>query len=87
VKVDLPEGVPAEVCALFERLALDLIKRGFTRYSADAILHQIRWTTHMMRGDLTFKANDHWTAPLARWFLAKHPKHGKFFELRERAAA
>ena len=82
-----PEGVPPEVCALFDRLALDLIKRGFDRYSADAILHQIRWQMHMMRGDRTFKCNDHWTAPLARWFMAKHPKHNKFFELRERAAA
>ena len=82
-----PAGVPPEVCVLFDRLALDLIKRGFDRYSADAILHQIRWKMHMMRGDRTFKCNDHWTAPLARWFMAKHPKAGKFFELRERAAA
>ena len=79
-----PAGVPPEVCALFERLALDLLKRGFDRYSADAILHQIRWQMHMMRGNLTFKINDHWSAPLARWFMARHPKADGFFELRVR---
>lgn len=79
-----PDGVPAEVCALFEKLALEVHARGYARYSSDAILHRIRWTMQIDRGDRAFKCNDHWTAPLARWFLARHPECPKFFELRER---
>ncbi len=79
-----PDDIPKEVCDLFETLALDVAHRGFTRYSADAILHQIRWRHHIEYGDRDFKCNDHWTAPLARWFLAKHPSLDGFFQLRER---
>jgi len=82
-----PEGVPEEVCLKFESLALELRGAGFRRYSADAILHRIRWHWQVERGDREFKCNDHWTAPLARWFMRRNPEAGKFFELRERAAA
>lgn len=79
-----PDGIPREVAELFDKLALDLKRRGFERYSADAILHQIRWTMHVDRDNRDFKCNDHWTAPLARWWLLKHPEHAGFFETRER---
>lgn len=76
--------IPAEVCLKFEELALGVAAQGWKRYSADAILHRIRWHHHVERGDRAFKANDHWTAPLARWFLTRHPEMPDFFELRER---
>lgn len=79
-----PEDVPTEICDLFEKLALQVHQQGFTRYSADAVLHRIRWHFHVDQGNREFKANDHWTAPLARWFLGKHPDLKGFFELRER---
>lgn len=79
-----PDDVPAEICLLFERLALDLHERGFKRYSADAILHRIRWEMQVERGNRAFRCNDHWTAPLSRWFLKRNPKAKGFFELRER---
>lgn len=79
-----PDGVPEDVCVLFERLALEVRDRGWTRYSADALLHRIRWEMQIERGNRAFKCNDHWTAPLARWFLSNHPDLPKFFELRER---
>lgn len=82
-----PEGIPADVCLKFESLALELFGLGFKRYSADAILHRIRWHWQVERGDRGFKVNDHFTAPLARWFLARNPKAAGFFELRERAEA
>lgn len=84
---DFPDGIPEAVCLKFEILALEIRERGFRRYSADAILHRIRWHMHVERGDREFKCNDHWTAPLARWFMNRNPKAGKFFELRERAGA
>jgi hypothetical protein len=81
---DLPEGIPVDVCASFERLALELRGVGFKRYSADAILHRVRWHMHVERGNRAFKANNNWTAPLARWFLKNHREAAGFFELRER---
>jgi hypothetical protein len=79
-----PAGVPPEVCDLFERFALDIRRRGFERYSADAVLHRLRWEMHIERGNREFAVNNNWSSSLARWFLAKHPECGKFFELRER---
>lgn len=79
-----PDSVPPDVCLHFEKLALDLIGLGFERYSADAILHRIRWHWRVERGERGFKCNDHWTAPLARWFLERNPKAKGFFELREK---
>lgn len=78
----MPEDVPLEVCVLFERFALDLWRAGIRRYSSDAILHRIRWHEHVDKGNREFKANDHWTAPLARWFLANHPDKEGFFTTR-----
>ncbi len=83
-RVPPPEGVPAAVCDLFETLALRVIAAGHKRYSADALLHRIRWHFNIDKGDAAFKANNNWTAPLARWFLANHPDKPGFFELRER---
>jgi hypothetical protein len=81
---DFPFGIPPDVCALFEKLALELINDGWVHYSSDAILHRIRWHFQVERGVRDFKCNDHWTAPLARWFLSCHPQYPEFFELRMR---
>jgi len=77
-----PTGIPRDVVLLFEKLTFDVRAVGFTRYSADAILHQIRWHYQIERGIREFKCNDHWTATLARWFLKRHPHMKGFFELR-----
>jgi hypothetical protein len=76
---DIPQGVADE----FERLAFKAIGAGREHYSADAILHLIRWFHHVEQRETDFKCNDHWTSRLARWFVAKHPEHEKFFELRK----
>lgn len=79
----MPEDVPPEVCVLFEQLALRVAAAGHKRFSSDAILHRIRWEHQVERGNRDFKCNDHWTAPLARWFLARHPEMAGFFSLRK----
>jgi hypothetical protein len=76
------QAVPHEVRILFDRFALELINRGWSHYSADAILHRIRWHYHVERGDREFKCNNDWTAYLARWWLSKNPQYPEFFELR-----
>jgi hypothetical protein len=78
--------VPDRVADLFERFAIEVANRGFKHYSSDAILHRIRWTIQIELGEREFKCNDHWTAPLARWFLANHPELENFFEMRVRTS-
>lgn len=79
---ETPAGVPVDIADRFETLALTVVKAGFKRYSADAILHRIRWHEQVERGNRDFKCNDHWTSVLARWFLHQHPEHTGLFELR-----
>lgn len=74
--------VPEDVTQLFEELTLQLIGRGFNHYSADAILHRIRWHHHVEQSDPTFKANNNWTATLAREFHERFPEHEGFFTTR-----
>jgi hypothetical protein len=76
------EDIPEEVKELFSVLTYELIKRGWNHYSADAVLHRIRWHYHVEKGNREFKCNDHWTASLARWWLANNQNHPEFFELR-----
>ena len=78
------DDIPDEVSAKFEEYALQIKQRGFNHYSADAILHRIRWHSHIERGDREFKANNNWTSKLARWLMEKHRDMAGFFETRER---
>lgn len=81
-----PDGIPAAVCDTFERLALELIGLGFDRYSADAILHRVRWHWQVEKGDRGFKCNNNWTPALARWFAKRNPTLKEFFSTREAKA-
>lgn len=77
-----PNGIPADVCAKFVSLAREVKERGFVRYSADAILHRIRWHYRIDRGERDFKCNDHWTSRLSRWAMDAHPDLDGLFETR-----
>jgi len=77
-----PAECPAEIAALFEHYALEVIGAGITRYSARAIFHRLRWFEVVERGNRDFKINNNLSAGLARWFMKKHPEHGQFFEIR-----
>ena len=81
---EYPKGIPVRVCDLFEKLAFRVARGGFDRYSADAILHRIRWHFQMEKKETDFRANNNWTPELARWFIARNPHMSNFFELRER---
>lgn len=78
-----PLGIPIEVCDLFEKLALQVQEAGWRRYSARAILHQIRWHHHMERHEVAFKINNNVTPTLSRWAMKKNPALANFFETRE----
>ena len=73
-----------EVYRLFCQLVGDLMAAGRTKYSADAILHRIRWEFDVNRKrDKTFKINDHFTSRYARKWQRDHLEHQGFFETRE----
>ena len=80
---DRDDPIPDEVYRLFDQLSLKVIARGYSHFSADAILHQIRWTKQVEYGDRDFKCNNNWTAKLARWFMKEHPEHKGFFRTRK----
>lgn len=73
------------VFALFERFAFERMAVGFTHYSADAILHRIRWETDAAHGGSP-KINNDAAAFYARKFQARHPSRAGFFRTRRSAA-
>lgn len=70
---------------LFERFTLERVDHGFCHYSADAIMHRVRWETPARGDDSSgFKINNNHVAQYARKFARLHPEHGEFFRFRER---
>lgn len=67
----------------FIELAVEAKRAGFKRYSADAIVHRLRWHFDVeMRLEGGFKWNDHFTSRLARRAMERVPELEGFFELR-----
>jgi hypothetical protein len=67
----------------FERQAIELIKAGWTHFSARTILEEIRhYTRHEEKGNCSFKINDHMAPDLARVFVIRHPEYKAFWEYR-----
>jgi hypothetical protein len=62
-----------EVWDLFCMFAFGLIDKGFKRYSADAVMHRVRWETSAGRpnanGEAPFKINNNFIAIYARAFM------------------
>ena len=72
-----------EVFRLFREYAEQIRWRGFERYSADAILHRIRWWHHVDRCNREFKINDHFSSRYARLLMMVDGSFAGFFETRE----
>jgi hypothetical protein len=73
---------------LFERFTLEVIGAGHKHYSADAIIHRVRWETSVVvQTDDDFKINNNHVAFYARRFMEQHPAHKGFFRTREQRSA
>lgn len=73
-----------ELYEAFRRFAWEARDSGISRYSADAILHHIRWHEMIQKRNYDFAVNNDWAAPLARKLMAEFPdQFGKFFETRK----
>ena len=72
-----------EIYRMFCETALGLIRKGHKHYSADAILHVIRYKQAVNKevGEL-FKINNNYTSRYARKFIKDYPQHAGFFEMR-----
>jgi hypothetical protein len=70
---------------LFRRFAREAMAAGRVRYSADAILHRIRWFVQVETAG-EFKANNDAAAFYARMLIAEDAAFSGFFQLRKSAA-
>jgi len=80
-----PPDIPIEVCDKFLQLAHQAKAAHLRSYSADAVLHQIRWFFRVERSNSSFKCNNNWTAPLARWAMSTQPELKGFFRTRKKS--
>jgi hypothetical protein len=70
------------VWELFLRYSSELIYAGVPRYSADAILHRIRWHFAIETRHGEIKINNNFAAYYARLFAERNPQLAAFFETR-----
>ena len=73
------------VWALFVRFALQALDAGCVKYSADAILHRIRWHLSVETASVGdgFKINNNFSSRYARKLMTEDPRFAQFFETRK----
>lgn len=75
-----------KVSLLFDKFTYEVISRGFSHYSVNAIFERIRWETDQADtdGKSTFKLNNNYRAWYARRFMKRFPQYTGFFRTRTR---
>jgi hypothetical protein len=75
------------VYELFKKFTFEVINKGHTRFSADAILHRIRWETQIdtYNGE-TFKITNDYSAFYSRLFMSDYPNYSGLFQLKPSGA-
>jgi hypothetical protein len=71
---------------LFKQFTFQVIRAGFSSYSAEAIINQIRWHTSVVTTDCDFKINNDYKPFYSRLFMSDHPEYDDFFKLRRSKA-
>lgn len=72
-----------QVYELFKRFTFEVIRRGHQHYSADAVIHRIRWETGIKTTGDERKINNNHVARYARMFMEEHPEYRGFFRTRK----
>lgn len=73
------------VYRLFKRFAEEVLRAGHSHYSADAILHRIRWHLSVETVNPnpdTYKINDHFSSRYARKLMDEDERFRGFFTTR-----
>lgn len=76
-----------EVYRLFSRFSFDAASAGHRHYSADAIMHRVRWHTGVETTNHAFKINNNLVAYYARHFMNRNPHMRGFFHTRQSPGA
>ena len=78
-----------EVFRLFCNLTIGVKRSGYEHYSADAILHRIRWhySVDLKQKDGGPKINNDYSAMYARMAMDVYPELSGFFKTRRRRSA
>ena len=74
------------VYELFSRFTHEAIARGHEHYSADAIVHRIRWHTSVETAGDDYKINNNYRVFYGRLWCQKNPGHSDFFRTRDSVA-
>ena len=77
-----------QVWKLFEQFTFDRIDKGFRHYSADAIMHRVRWETEAggIPGQEPFKINNNYVSCYARRFMMRNQLYKGFFRTRTQSS-
>ena len=76
-----------EVWDLFVQFTTEMIDKGFSNYSCNAIFERIRWEKDTGgNGTEAFKLNNNYRAMYARRFMKMYPEHEGFFRTREQTS-
>ena len=76
-----------EVWRLFVRFTFQIIDRGYSNYSVNAIFERIRWEIDAGGDGLAmFKLNNNYRAFYARKFMRQYPQHEGFFRTRTQSS-
>jgi hypothetical protein len=70
------------VFRLFARYAQMAVNAGHKRFSADMVLHRLRWNTMVETFSDKFKINNNYSAYYARLWMRENPEHDGFFSTR-----
>ncbi len=74
------------VFELFRHFANQAYAAGHKHYSADAIMHRVRWETSIETTGRAFKINNNHVAYYARRLMETSPMHKGFFRTRRVAS-
>jgi len=75
-----------QVYEMFKKLAMQVKRIGFKRFSAEMIVNQIRWKSAIKTKNDDFKINNNYKAFLSRKLMQEVPEMEGFFETRKSKA-
>jgi len=80
------DEIHPDIWESFRTLTLRLISKGKSHYSADGILHVIRFEVETSTTGQSLKINNNWSACYSRKWAIYYPEFADFFERRKSQA-
>lgn len=72
-----------KVYELFKKYTFKAIRAGYSRLSADLIMHRVRWETNIVtKDDINFKISNNHIAYYSRLFMGEYPLYKGFFRIK-----